>query len=90
MNIVQHPVLTEAGSRSLETFTPSSGYSTGPHLHLQVDPGGAGSPAGDAEPSRAERGMESSKPPQAATPAARCRALRGRCWAVVVRAAWWG
>ncbi|WP_369808024.1 M23 family metallopeptidase [Leucobacter chinensis] len=36
----------------------SSGHSTGPHLHFQVHPGGAGSPAVDAEPWLAERGVE--------------------------------
>ncbi|MGO2141229.1 MAG: M23 family metallopeptidase [Leucobacter sp.] len=36
----------------------SSGHSTGPHLHFQVHPGGAASPAVDAEPWLAERGVE--------------------------------
>jgi len=41
----------------------SSGYSTGPHLHFQVHPGGAGSPAVDAEPWLAERGVEGIEAP---------------------------
>lgn len=41
----------------------SSGYSTGPHLHFQVHPGGAGSPAVDADPWLAERGVEGIEAP---------------------------
>lgn len=36
----------------------SSGYSTGPHLHLQIHPGGANAPAIDAVPWLAEHGVE--------------------------------
>ena len=46
----------------------SSGHSTGPHLHFQVHPGGAGSPAIDAEPWLAERGVEGIEAPTGGGP----------------------
>ena len=46
----------------------SSGYSTGPHLHFQVHPGGAASPAIDAEPWLAERGVEGIEAPASGGP----------------------
>ncbi len=46
----------------------SSGHSTGPHLHFQVHPGGAASPAVDAEPWLAERGVEGIEAPAGGGP----------------------
>ncbi|MDN5751332.1 MAG: M23 family metallopeptidase [Pseudonocardia sp.] len=51
----------------------SSGHSTGPHLHLQVHPGGAQAEPIDPEPWLADHDLESGEAPESPQPPGGCR-----------------
>ncbi|MEX3510671.1 M23 family metallopeptidase [Kocuria carniphila] len=51
----------------------SSGHSTGPHLHLQVHPGGAQAEPIDPEPWLEDHDLESSEAPESPQPPGGCR-----------------
>ncbi|QQT68746.1 M23 family metallopeptidase [Brevibacterium casei] len=50
----------------------SSGYSTGPHLHLQIHPGGANGEPVDPEPWLAAHDLETGVPPEEPAPGGMC------------------